>query len=73
MYLLNIDLLVKNITFLSDSLLFLDTDELKSKSYLCKINTSLLDPIVNDNRSGQLIKMRCDEDWCISIYSNQLV
>jgi hypothetical protein len=69
---LQLDLLVKEIRFVSESLLFLTTDELKPKSYLCQINTSLLDPIVNDNRSGQLVKMRCDEDWCISIFSNHL-
>jgi len=59
-YMLQLDLLIKSIKFVSDTLLFLTTDELKSKSYLCQINTSLLDPIVNDNRSGHLLKMRCD-------------
>ncbi len=72
-YMLQLDLLVKRIKFVSESLLFVTTDDLKPKCYLCQLNTNLLDPIVNDNRSGQLIKMRCDEDWCISIYSNNMI
>lgn len=70
---LQLDLLVREVSFVNENLLFVSTDEVKSKSYLCQINTNLLDPIANDNLAGHLIKMRSDKEWCISIYSNNLI
>jgi WD40 repeat protein len=72
-YMLQLDVLIDEITFITESLLFINKKELRGKSYLCQINTNLLDPIVNDNRGEHLIKMKCDLDWCVRIYSNNLV
>ncbi len=41
-YVLQLDLLVKECRFVAEGVLFMRSQELKAKSYLCELNTSLL-------------------------------
>jgi hypothetical protein len=72
-YCLQLDLRVSQIHFITAQLLFVGTAEAHGKTYLCELNTDLLEPIVNENRGGELQSLKCDADWCIAIYSNSHV
>jgi hypothetical protein len=72
-YALQLDLLVHHLVIVSEKLLFVSTTEAHGRSYLCDLNTDLLEPVANENRGGELLQLKCDGEWCIGIYSNNYV
>ena len=72
-YVLQLDLLVSTLTLITSQLLYATSDETHPKSYLCDLNADLLEPVVNQNQGGELLRLTCDGIWCIAIYSNNHV